>query len=313
MEWGFHDDWRRYVPRSERRRQSARARAALRRSGREAAPVEIAGRKITTTFWGDAWCRNLESYSDFANRLPRGRTYVRNGSVIDLRIEAGSVDALVSGSEIYQIRIRVARLAKARWNALQSRCAGRIDSVVELLRGSLSRSVMEIVTEKGTGLFPSPREISTDCSCPDWAVLCKHLAATLYGVGSRLDREPELLFALRGVDPVELVAAAAAGTPGTRRSGKRRTLASDGDLASVFGIDLEDGGSPRRRARSRSAGSTRASRRPAGGANRGGKRVARAESTRATRPRKKTARKTATGKAVAKGKARRRRRAEDPG
>jgi uncharacterized Zn finger protein len=254
MEWGFYDDWRRYVPTTERRRKIARAQAALRRSGREAAPVEITGRKITTTFWGDAWCRNLEAYSDYRNRLPRGRTYVRNGAVIDLRVEAGSVHALVSGSEIYRAEIRVSPLARARWKDIQARCAGQIDSVVELLRGSISRSVMEIVTEKGEGLFPSPKEISLDCSCPDWAELCKHLAATLYGVGSRLDREPELLFTLRGVDPVDLVAAAAATTPGSERSRHRRTLASDGDLASVFGIDLEDAGARRRRPRSSSTG-----------------------------------------------------------
>jgi uncharacterized Zn finger protein len=173
--------------------------------------------------------------------------------VIDLRIGAGNVAALVSGSEIYEIRIQVAPLPKPRWKALQSRCAGRIDSVVELLGGSLSRAVMEIVTQKGKGLFPSPKEISLDCSCPDWAVLCKHLAATLYGVGSRLDRQPELLFALRGVDPVEMVAAAAARPPGARRSPRSRSLASDDDLASVFGIELERDGAARRRTASRSA------------------------------------------------------------
>lgn len=236
----FYDgDWRSYVPMSARRRNSARALAALRRAGRDLAPVEIAGRKITTSFWGDAWCRNLESYSDYANRLPRGRTYVRNGSVIDLRIEAGTIAALVSGSEIYEIRIQIAPLPPRRWKTLQTRCSGRIESVVELLRGSLSRAVMGIVTEKGKGLFPAPKEISLDCSCPDWAALCKHLAATLYGVGSRLDRQPELLFALRGVDPLDLVAAAVARPTGARGSRRRSSLASDGDLASVFGIELE--------------------------------------------------------------------------
>jgi uncharacterized Zn finger protein len=251
----FYGDWRRYVPVSQRRHNSVRAQLALRRSGREVAPVQIAGRRITTTFWGDAWCRNLESYSDYANRLPRGRTYVRNGSVFDLRIEAGSIRSLVSGSEIYETRIAVAPLAKTRWKALQVRCAGQLDSVVELLQGSLSRAVMEIMTEKGKGLFPSPSEISLTCSCPDWAVLCKHLAATLYGVGWRLDREPELLFTLRGVDPVDLVAAAAAaGVPGRRRSPRHRSLASDEDLSSVFGIDLDAGAAPRRPARSRPVG-----------------------------------------------------------
>jgi hypothetical protein len=169
--------------------------------GRTLSPVEVRGRKIATTFWGDAWCSNLEAYSDFANRLPRGRTYVRNGSVIDLQIERGRVRALVSGTSLYEVAIGMQPLPRPRWTRIKTQCAGQITSLVELLRGSLSDSVMEIVTRKGEGLFPSPREISLSCSCPDWATMCKHVAATLYGVGARLDRAPELLFTLRCVDP----------------------------------------------------------------------------------------------------------------
>lgn len=237
----YYDTWRRYVPMAERRSIAARKVAALRRSGRDVAPVAIRGRKIATTFWGEAWCRNLEAYSDYANRLPRGRTYVRNGSVIDLRIEAGRIRSFVCGSEIYESEIRIVRLPKKRWSAVKSKCAGGIDSLVELLEGSISESVMGIVTHKGKGLFPSPREISLDCSCPDWAILCKHLAATLYGVGARLDHEPALLFALRGVDPSELVEAAVERGPVARRRPRGRTLKRE-DLSSVFGIDLETGG-----------------------------------------------------------------------
>src|SRR6266542_3973873 len=168
----------------------------------------VAGRAIVTTFWGKAWCENLERYSDFENRLPRGRTYVRNGSVIDLQIAPGEIKALVSGSSIYKVKVKVAPVAKARWQAICKDCAGAIDSLIELLQGKLSQGVMERVCRQKTGLFPSPAEIQLSCSCPDWADMCKHVAAALYGVGARLDEKPQLLFVLRGVDETELLAGA---------------------------------------------------------------------------------------------------------
>ena len=233
-----YDRWRPYVPVAERGRQAARKIAKMRGAGHQVTPIEIAGRKIAETFWGDAWCSNLEAYSDYSNRLPRGRTYVRNGSVIDLQIEAGRVRALVSGSYIYEVDIRIEPIGKERWTDIKRRCAGRIDSLVELLKGSISKGVMEIVSRKGEGLFPSPGEISLHCSCPDWATMCKHVAAALYGVGARLDHAPELLFTLRGVDPVEMVEAAGAPLPTERTSRSGRVLDS-GELSAVFGVDIE--------------------------------------------------------------------------
>lgn len=243
MSWYSYGGWRPYVPVAERRRRAARKVAKLKKAGHKIAPIEIVGRKIVATFWGDAWCKNLESYSDYSNRLPRGRTYVRNGSVIDLRIEAGRVRSLVSGSEIYAVDIRIKRLAKTRWTGVKGQCAGKIDSLVELLQGSISKGVMKIVTNKGKGLFPAPREIALNCSCPDWAIMCKHVAATLYGVGARLDHEPELLFTLRGVDPAEMVEAAVAQPPPGGKSRRGRVLESD-QLSSVFGIDIDMGEAP---------------------------------------------------------------------
>jgi len=260
MSWNSgYDDWRPYIPVAERRRLAAKKIAKLKRAGRKISPVEIAGRKITTTFWGGAWSHNLESYSDYANRLPRGRTYLRNGSLVDLQIEAGRVRALVSGSEIYQVEIEIKRLAKARWRRIKGQCANQVDSLVELLQGSLSKGVMEIVTRKGSGLFPSPREISLDCSCPDWATMCKHVAATLYGVGARLDHRPELLFTLRGVDPAEMVEAAIDLPITVSRSRRGRVLES-GDLSSVFGVDIVDDldiAQTRKRAESGTSGKVR--------------------------------------------------------
>jgi uncharacterized Zn finger protein len=201
-------------------------------------PVEVAGRVIAATFWGKAWCDNLESYSDFENRLPRGRTYVRNGSVVDLEIETGKVTALVCGSNLYRISINIRPLALARWKKIKAHCGGQIGSLVELLQGRLSRGVMEIVTGREFGLFPPPGEIDMSCSCPDWAEMCKHVAATLYGVGCRLDHEPELLFKLRGVDHLDLIAQAGSPVAKSIAAGKTKTIAPD-RLADVFGIELE--------------------------------------------------------------------------
>jgi uncharacterized Zn finger protein len=214
----------------------------LAKKGQKFSPVRIAGRKIATTFWGRAWCDNLESYSDFSNRLPRGRTYVRNGSVLDLQIEAGKVTSMICGSELYRITIKIKPLNRPAWKAIRTKCGQQIGSLVELLQGKLSKDVMAIVTEPRSGLFPAPHEIEMSCSCPDWAGMCKHLAATLYGVGNRLDCQPELLFTLRQVDQMDLIAQAARPIIAPAPS-KRKSIAA-ADLADVFGIELDESLAP---------------------------------------------------------------------
>lgn len=230
--------WPRSMTVAARRSQANRTMASMRKAGRDISPVKIEGRKIARTFWGQAWCKNLEAYSDFANRLPRGRSYVRHGSVIDLQIDVGGVRTLVSGSDVYEVEIEIKPLPAKKWAAIKKRCAGQIDSLVELLQGSISDRVMEIVTRKGEGLFPAPREISLDCSCPDWATMCKHVAATLYGVGARLDHKPELLFTLRGVDAAEMVEAAV-DQPGARGKTRRSRVLKVDALSSIFGVDID--------------------------------------------------------------------------
>jgi uncharacterized Zn finger protein len=230
--------WNPYVRVAWRRQQAAQRLAKLKRKGHEASPVVIEGRKIATTVWGQAWCRNLERYSDYENRLPRGRTYVRNGSVIDLQISPGTVTALVSGSDIYDVRVNVATVPRARWRAICRDCTGAIDSVVELLQGRLSTSVMARLCEPQTGLFPAPKAISFQCSCPDWASMCKHVAAVLYGIGARLDERPELLFLLRSVDQQDLIARADSGLRPTRKAPATTKVLESGDLSQIFGIEI---------------------------------------------------------------------------
>lgn len=227
--------WKRYVPAAERRRKALRELEKQRKKGQSVSPVIIEGRTIAKTFWGKSWCENLERYSDFANRLPRGRTYVRNGSVLDLQIQPGVINALVSGSSLYQVSLTIKPVPKTQWKSICCDCGGAVDSVIELLQGRFSKAVMERLCRQQQGLFPSPAEIQLACSCPDWAGMCKHVAAVLYGVGARLDQQPELLFRLRGVDEKELTAAAGTSIPNAAASAK---VLSGDDLADMFGLDM---------------------------------------------------------------------------
>lgn len=236
MEYG----WRPYVPVAQRRRNAEREIEKLfKKMGTSPQPVVIKGRKIATTFWGKAWCDNLESYSDFENRLPRGRAYVRNGSVCHLEIAEGVVRAKVSGSKLYTVTINIKPLGAKAWNDITNRCTGKIASLLDLLGGKLADGVMEIVTDRKNGLFPKPSEISMNCSCPDWATMCKHVAAVLYGVGARLDERPELLFLLRGVNHLDLISATVEdAVASVVKGGSRRRIATS-KLSEVFGIDVD--------------------------------------------------------------------------
>lgn len=255
--------WRPYVSVAERRRKAERAADRYRKkTGKTLSPVTAARGAIAKTFWGKAWCDNLEHYSDYSNRLPRGRTYVRNGSVIDLRIAAGEVSAQVMGSDLYQVTVNIAPVPKTQWTALGGDCAGSIDSLVELLQGRLSKGVMERICRPQTGLFPSPKEIKLSCSCPDWATMCKHVAAVLYGVGARLDEQPELLFTLRNVDAKDLVARVGAGLPLAKKAPAAGKMLDESKLAEVFGIEMADALAPDLRAKATPTKKARAKKTP---------------------------------------------------
>lgn len=234
----YYFAWRPYVSVAERRRRAEKKLAKLKKKGQPVEPVRIEGRTIATSFWGKSWCANLERYSDYENRLPRGRSYVRNGSVVDLQVADGKVTAMVAGSELYKIEIAIAPVKSAHWRSVCRDCAGSIDSLVELLQGRLAKSVMDRVCREGDGLFPTPGEIGLSCSCPDWADMCKHVAAALYGIGARLDAKPELLFVLRGVEAQELLASAGGDlTVAKPKPGAAKVLAED-DVAALFGLEM---------------------------------------------------------------------------
>jgi uncharacterized Zn finger protein len=229
---------------AERRAKAAKKMDKLRKQGVNIQPVVIEGKTIAKSFWGKAWCAHLDSFGDYSNRLPRGRTYVRNGSVCHLDVGKGKVEAIVSGSSLYTVTMTIQTLATTRWENVKNRCTGGIGSLLELLQGRLSAEIMAVVTNRDDGLFPSPKEIKYHCTCPDYAGMCKHIAAVVYGIGARLDERPELLFVLRGVDHEELIDADAAASAviaaGGAGSSRRRRLAA-GSLDGVFGVEFDAG------------------------------------------------------------------------
>jgi len=238
---GWDGYWKPYVPVHKRREQAARYATTLaKKEKRTLCPVQIKCRGMATTFWGKAWCDNLERYGDFANRLPRGRTYARNGSVVDLQIGRGRVTAIVGGSDVYEIDIQIDTLTKSVWKKIKTDCSHSIDSLMDLLQGQFEQGVMARLTRQHDGLFPDPKQIKMSCTCPDWAVVCKHVAAALYGVAARLDSSPELLFTLRAVDHLELIehAVAAENLEDALGTGSSGALA-DADLSELFGIELD--------------------------------------------------------------------------
>ena len=234
-------DWAPYISVAKRRAMAKRQMDKLRKKGKKIEAIEIEGQKIARTFWGRSWCTHLEKFSDYSNRLPRGRSYVRNGSVCHLEIQKGQITAVVSGSTLYNIDIHIKTLSKKMWKAIQNKCAGEVGSMLELLQGKLSDNVMKTVTDPKSGLFPKPSEINLYCDCPDWATMCKHVAAVLYGIGARLDHSPELLFLLRDVDHMDLIGSGLA----IPRSTRKKPQVS-GDLSEIFGIDLQQDPIPSR-------------------------------------------------------------------
>ncbi len=154
---------------AEKRAKAAKKLAQLKKKNPHISPIEIKVSAIARTWWGKAWNRNLEAYADYKNRIGRGRSYVRHGAVLDLRIEQGKVESLVQGSRSkpYSVSVRIKAIEKSIWKALKSAAEGKLDSLQELLGGKFPKALGEIFTIQGKGLLPSPKEIEFACSCPD--------------------------------------------------------------------------------------------------------------------------------------------------
>ncbi len=231
MWWSYQD-----VEEQKARVQREIAKRKKRGEKFQALEAPAGQKKLCTTFWGQAWCRNLESYQDYESRLPRGRSYLRQGKVYDLTIEPGKLSAVVAGSELYDTSVTIKPLPEKQWKHIVESSAGQVGSMLDLLAGKLGDGLMKVLTNPDDGLFPKPKEIRFNCSCPDHADMCKHVAAVLYGVGVLLDTKPELLFTLRGVDQAELLSNASHAAI-TDLSADAGELAG-ADLSTIFGIDL---------------------------------------------------------------------------
>jgi uncharacterized Zn finger protein len=240
----------RYVSVAEKRAKAAKKLKQLKKKNPHINPIVIDGTAIARTWWGKAWNKNLEAYADYSNRIGRGRSYVRHGAVLDLQIRSGEVESLVQGSRSkpYSVTIRIKAMGKKNWKEIKTASEGKLDSLQELLAGKFPKGLGEIFATQGRGLFPSPKEIAFHCSCPDSAYMCKHVAATLYGIGARLDQDPELFFKLRKVKMKDLVSEAVEGkTRELLKKARKKTarVIDDSDLADVFGIDMESTAAPK--------------------------------------------------------------------
>jgi uncharacterized Zn finger protein len=236
--WGFP----RYVSKAEKQAKAAKKLEQLKKK-RDVRPVILQGSAIARTWWGKSWNQNLERYADYSNRIGRGRSYVRHGAVLDLQISDGEIKALVQGSRTkpYEILIKIVKLNKNTWKQISSSCSGKLDSISELLAGDFPKELGELFLQRDAGLFPAPKEIAFECSCPDWASMCKHVAATLYGVGARLDEDAKLFFTLRGVDTADLISRTVSKKAESllEKASKRSSrIINDADLSALFGIEL---------------------------------------------------------------------------
>ncbi len=239
--WGYP----RYVSVGEKKANAARKLKQLRKKNPDIQPIVLEGNTLARTWWGKSWNVNLERYADYTNRIGRGRSYVRHGAVLDLQIRSGEVKALVqgSGSRPYSVTIKIKEIDKKVWKKIKDACEGKLESLSELLAGKFPKALGEIFTVKGQGLFPSPKEIKFDCSCPDWASMCKHVAAALYGIGARLDDDPSLFFKLRNVDVNDLIMQAAEGRAQKllkKAERKSSRVMDDSNLSDVFGIEMDE-------------------------------------------------------------------------
>ena len=222
-------------------RTSKKSLSEAKKKGRDYHPVVITGRKIAKTWWGQSWCSNLERYADYSNRLPRGRSYVLHGAVVDLVLEPGHALAKVQGSSLYKVEICFDPLDSKKEKELSSACSAQIQNIEELLSGSFPERLKEQFFARDA-LFPAPRQIHFSCSCPDWASMCKHVAAVMYGIGARLDEEPIRFFDLRGIQVDDFIARAVESKVESMLKNaacKSSRILSYDHLEGLFGLDIE--------------------------------------------------------------------------
>ena len=252
MGYYYYSGFPRYVSVAEKRAKAQRKLKQLKKKNAHITPLILSGTTLAHTWWGKAWNANLEKYADYSNRIGRGRSYIRNGCVVDFKITPGEVTALVQGTSArpYSVTVKIKPLNKESWKEIKKHCEGKIEALSELIEGRFPKDLIEIFTAKGKGLFPSPKEIKFSCSCPDWADMCKHVAAALYGVGVKLDDDPKLFFLLRKTEMDDLITKALRDkSKKMLKKAEKKTsrVIDDVDAVKMFGIDIDKNTSSRKR------------------------------------------------------------------
>lgn len=241
----YDREFPRYVPVAEKYAKVQKKLQQLKKKDPNITPLILQGSKLVRTWWGMAWNKNLENYADYSNRISRGRSYIKNGCVLDFKINPGEVTSLVQGTMLqpYEVTIKIKPLSQDAWTEIKKQCEGKIESLQELIEGRFPKELDEVFTAKGKGLFPSPTEIKFGCNCLDWASMCKHVAATLYGVGVKLDDDPKLFFLLRQVEMDDLITQAVRDkSQHLLKKAEKKTsrVIDDLDAAKMFGIDMDE-------------------------------------------------------------------------
>lgn len=190
---------------------------------------------LCKSFWGRTWCRHLDSFSHWEQRLPRGRRILRSGNVYGLTVEPGLIHAYVASDDLYEVRISVTPMNDELWEKITKSAGSQAFSLLDLWEGRLSDTLLEVLTCREDGLFPQPGDVRICCQCMDWADVCDHGAAVLYGTGILFENTPELLFRLRGIDPAQLRKNTPLPTPDDHNN-----ILQEKDLSDVFGIEIHD-------------------------------------------------------------------------
>ena len=230
-----------YISIAEKKAKAEKALKKLKKKNPDLEPVIIEGRTLAKSWWGKAWNLNLESYADYSNRINRGKSYVKSNAVLDLKVSKGRVAAKVQGSRAkpYDTEVRIDTLDSTKWRKILELCNHRIDTLEQLIEGRFPKELEILFKDKRYSMFPSPKEIHFNCSCPDYAIMCKHVAAVLYGIGARLDQNPLLFFELRDIDGRELIRKSMeqkieSMLKNTGRKSKREITAED--IPNIFGL-----------------------------------------------------------------------------
>ncbi|WP_294374419.1 hypothetical protein [uncultured Clostridium sp.] len=230
-----------YETTEDKKEKAEKSLKKLRKKNPNISPVIIKGNKIAQSWWGSAWNKNLEKYADLKNRMGRGKNYVKNGLVLDLQIKTGEIDGIVqgSGSNYYEVNIKIDKLKKSKWKNIMEFCNHKIDTLETLIEGKFPKEFQEIFNKSEYGLFPHPKEIHFKCNCPDSARVCKHVAAVLYGTGARIDEDPLLFFKLRDVDFQDLLKKSIEEKMNSmlKNAGKKsKRVIDDNEIEDLFGL-----------------------------------------------------------------------------